>query len=221
MRIGIAIPCYNKHIPRLIALLKTIESQTRKPDAVSISCSSTKAIEFPELTEYSFPIYTTLFEERKSPSWNRNIASRRFADMDAISFFDADDLMHPQRLEFIELALNKGAEIVLHNYTMNEVKQFEIYETANIIYGQLARAPSGCAYLKVQGDAPIHHSQVTVRRPILNQIEFSEEMAIQLKEDAIFCGDILALPGIQNAYISEKLSHYEPSRSAPEHHIRQ
>lgn len=220
MRIGIAIPCFNKHISQLLTLLGTIEAQTRLPDAVSISCSSTKPDEFPPLTEYSFPIYTTLFEERKSPSWNRNIASRRFVDMDAISFFDADDLMHPQRLEFIELALNKGAEIVLHNYTMNEVKQFEIYETANIIYGQLARAPSGCAYLKVQGNAPIHHSQVTVRRAILNRVEFSEEMAIQLKEDAIFCGDILALPGIQNAYISEKLSHYEPSRSAPEHHIK-
>jgi len=213
MRLGIAIPCFNKHISQLMALLMTIEGQTRLPDAVSISCSSTKAIEFPELKGYSFPIQLSFFEGRKNTAENRNLAFKRFADMDAISFFDADDLMHPQRLEFIELALNKGADIVLHNYTMNEVKQFELYETANIIYDQLAKAPSGCAYLKTQWDAPIHHSQVTVRRPVLNRVQFNEEGAYERREDSIFCGQVLSLPDIRSAYISEQLSYYKESRS--------
>jgi glycosyltransferase involved in cell wall biosynthesis len=213
MRLGIAIPCYNKHIPQLLILLKTIEEQTRKPDGVSISCSSTKAEEFPSLTGYSFPIQITLFEERKNTAENRNIAFRRFVDMDVVSFFDADDLMHPQRLEFIELALQKDADIVLHNYTMEEVKQFELYETANIIYNQLAKAPSGCAYLKTQRDAPIHHSQVTVKRHILNAVRFNEEPAYERREDSIFCGLVLALPTVQSAYISEQLSYYKESHS--------
>uniref|UniRef100_A0A6C0JZ84 Glycosyltransferase 2-like domain-containing protein n=1 Tax=viral metagenome TaxID=1070528 RepID=A0A6C0JZ84_9ZZZZ len=213
MRIGIAIPCFNKHISQLLTLLKTIEAQTRLPDAVSISCSSTKAIEFPELKGYSFPIQLSLFEGRKNTAENRNLAFKRFADMDAISFFDADDLMHPQRLEFIELALNKGADIVLHNYTLNEVKQFELYETANIIYDQLAKAPSGCAILKIQTDAPIHHSQVTVRRPVLNRVQFNEERSYERREDSIFCGQVLSLPDIRNAYISEQLSYYKESHS--------
>jgi len=213
MRLGIAIPCFNKHISQLLTLLMTIEGQTRKPDAVSISCSSTKSIEFPELKGYSFPIQLSLFEGRKNTAENRNIAFKQFADMDAISFFDADDLMHPQRLEFIELALNKGADIVLHNYTMEDAKQFELYETANIIYDQLARAPSGCAILKIQGDAPIHHSQVTVRRAVLNRVQFNEERSYERREDSIFCGQVLALPDIRNAYISEQLSYYKENCS--------
>jgi hypothetical protein len=213
MRLGIAIPCFNKHISQLLTLLTTIEGQTRKPDAVSISCSSTKSIEFPELKGYSFPIQLSLFEGRKNTAENRNSAYKQFADMDAISFFDADDLMHPQRLEFIELALNKGADIVLHNYTTNDVNQFELYETANIIYDQLAKAPSGCAILKIQGDAPIHHSQVTVRRAVLNRVQFNEERPYERREDSIFCGQVLSLPDIRNAYISEQLSYYKESRS--------
>jgi len=213
MRLGIAIPCFNKHISQLLTLLMTIEGQTRLPDAVSISCSSTKPIEFPELKGYSFPIQLSLFEGRKNTAENRNLAFKRFADMDAVSFFDADDLMHPQRLEFFELALNKGADIVLHNYTTNDVNQFELYETANIIYDQLARAPSGCAILKIQGDAPIHHSQVTVRRAVLNRVQFNEERAYERREDSIFCGQVLSLPDIRNAYISEQLSYYKESRS--------
>ena len=211
MRLGIAIPCYNKHIPQLLVLLESIEKQTRKPDGVSICCSSTA--KFPPLTGYSFPIYTTLFESRKNTAENRNIAFKRFADMDAISFFDADDIMHPQRLEFIELALEKGVDIVLHNYTMNEVTQFEFYDSANIIYDQLAKAPSGCAYLKTQWDAPIHHSQVTVRRSVLNTVQFNEHQDYERREDAIFCGHVLALPTIRSAYISEQLSYYKESRS--------
>jgi len=213
MRLGIAIPCYNKHIPQLLTLLESIENQTRKPDGVSICCSSTKSNEFPVLKDYGFPIHIAIMEGRKNTAENRNIAFKRFADMDAISFFDADDIMHPQRLEFIELALEKGADIVLHNYTMKEVKQFELYETANIIYGQLAKAPSGCAYLKTQWNAPIHHSQVTVRRSILNTVQFNEEGSYERREDAVFCGQVLALQTIQSAYISEELSYYKESRS--------
>jgi len=213
MRLGIAIPCYNNHIPHLLTLLETIENQTRKPDCVSISCSSTQADEFPSLTNYSFPIKVAIFPGRKNTAENRNIAFKAFADVDAVSFFDADDLMHPQRLEFIELALEKGTDIVLHNYTMNEVKQFVLYETANIIYDQLAKASSGCAYLKTQWDAPIHHSQVTVRRSVLNTVQFNEEKAYERREDSIFCGHVLALPTVRSAYISEQLSYYKESRS--------
>jgi len=213
MRLGIAIPCFNKHISQLMTLLTTIEGQTRKPDGVAISCSSTKSNEFPELKGYSFPIHVALFEGRKNTAENRNIAYKQFADMDAVSFFDADDIMHPQRLEFIELALNKGADIVLHNYNIDKAKQFEVYETANIIYDQLAKSRSGCAYLKIQWNAPIHHAQVTVRRPVLNRVQFNEEKAYERREDSNFCGKVLVLPGIRNAYISEQLSYYREGHS--------
>ena len=65
MRIGVAIPCYIKHIPNLLALLDSIEAQTRIPEVVSISCSSTHYHEFPILKTYSFLVNVKLHLEKK------------------------------------------------------------------------------------------------------------------------------------------------------------
>ena len=40
MKIGVAIPCYSGHIPKLLCLLNSLEKQTKLPDKVVVSCSS-------------------------------------------------------------------------------------------------------------------------------------------------------------------------------------
>jgi hypothetical protein len=54
MKIGVAVPCYYEHIPNLMYLLDSIESQTCRPDKVEVSCSSTR--ELFETKQYSFPL---------------------------------------------------------------------------------------------------------------------------------------------------------------------
>ena len=98
MRIGVAIPCFIKHIPQCLQLLDALEYQTRRPDEVVVSCSST--IEFPH-KEYSYSIKILVTEKKQNTSTNRNCAAREL-QTDIICFFDADDEMHPQRLEVIE-----------------------------------------------------------------------------------------------------------------------
>ena len=98
MRIGVAIPCFIKHIPQCLQLLDALEYQTRRPDEVVVSCSSTD--EFPH-KEYSYPIKILVTEKKQNTSTNRNCAAREL-QTDIICFFDADDEMHPQRLEVIE-----------------------------------------------------------------------------------------------------------------------
>ena len=98
MRIGVAIPCFIKHIPQCLQLLDALEYQTRRPDEVVVSCSSTA--EFPH-KEYSYPIKILVTEKKQNTSTNRNCAAREL-QTDIICFFDADDEMHPQRLEVIE-----------------------------------------------------------------------------------------------------------------------
>jgi len=209
MRIGIAIPCYDKHIPHLLLLLEDLKKQTRPPDAVAISCSSTET--FPPLVNYGFPIQVIITKERRNTAENRNIAWRAL-DTDAISFFDADDRMHPQRLECVERAL-LNAEIVLHSFSQKNETQFMIYSKCNIIYNELEQAPSGCAQFKKLWDRQIHHSQVTVVKNVLHQVQFNEQSEYERCEDAIFCGLALALPSYRNAYIANSLSYYEPSAS--------
>jgi glycosyltransferase involved in cell wall biosynthesis len=209
MKIGIAIPCYIKHIPNLLVLLDSIEKQTRQPDVVSISCSSTHYHQFPILKTYSFLIKVKLHLDKKSPAENRNIAADNL-DTDIISFFDADDIMHSRRIELLEYAFLEPCDIVLHSFISETKSEKEIsIDTINIQRNKLRQCNSGCIVLDYI--SIIAHGHVTVRKSIFNIVRFPEEACYFLKEDCVFCWSVFALPNIKNAYISNKLSFYEPS----------
>ena len=124
MKIGVAIPCYSGHINKLYELLESIENQTRIPDKVTISCSSINKDSIPIFKKYIFPLEFIPSEEKKNAAENRNIASSKLKDMDYISFFDADDIMVSQRIEFIEKVIEKeNPDIILHNYQEQEQEQ--------------------------------------------------------------------------------------------------
>jgi hypothetical protein len=207
--IGVAIPCYNKHIPKLLELLDSIDAQSRKPDIVSISCSSTKQEEFPKLREYGFGVLVFTTPERKNAGQNRNIAARRL-NTDLISFFDADDHMHPQRIEGLMIAFTEPCDIALHSYLMDKETEnpYENINTFSIIRNKLSQCYSGC--ITLDNKSRIHHSQVTVRREIFEKSPFSEEKEHEVKEDCVFCYRVFSLPGIQSAYIADPLSKYIP-----------
>jgi len=146
----------------------------------------------------------------KNPSQNRNIAARHL-DTDIISFFDADDIMHPQRIEFIERAFLGNADIVLHNFEM-EPSQFNLYDSCNISYNGLSQCQSGCIrHINLNADYHIHHAEVSVKREIFERVQFDEGPTGIGREDCIFCWSAFALPNLTNAYISNKLSLYLPS----------
>jgi len=210
MRIGVAIPCYIGHIEHLRTLLDSIAKQTRLPDKVVVSCSSTA--EMPsDFSKYDFDLQIICNPARKNTAENRNIATNQLLDADIISFFDADDIMHPQRLEFIEQAFLGGADIVLHNYD-TEQSQFILYETCNISYNSLCQCYSGCIrHINWNQNDHIHHAQVSVKREIFEQVQFDEGPTGIGKEDCVFCWSAFACPNIKNAYISNKLSLYLPS----------
>ena len=104
MKIGVAIPAYVGHIEKLFQLLDSIQSQTIIPDEVVVSCSSTKKTDFElncyieKLKKYTFSLEIITSEEKKNAAQNRNIAASKLSDVDYITFIDADDVMHPQRI---------------------------------------------------------------------------------------------------------------------------
>jgi hypothetical protein len=205
MRIGVAIPCYIGHIDRLLVLLDSIEQQTRLPDKVVVSCSSTNFL--PAFPAYKFEFEIVCEPTKKNTAQNRNIAGLRLLDTDIISFFDADDVMHPQRIEFIERAINGGADVVLHDYEDEQMSQS--FDTCHILYNNLCQCESGCIrHFDWNKQNRIHHAQVTVKSCVFNNIRFDEDDAVVLKADCVFCWSVFALPNIKNAYISNKLSLY-------------
>jgi len=218
MRIGVAIPCYKFHIPQLKRCLDSIEAQTVKPDMVMVSCSSVNPGDIPSHTyKYSFPLRIIGHKERKNAAQNRNVAATAL-DTDIVSFFDCDDEMHPQRIEAIKEAFsrNSSLDIVLHSFLINEETQkpFERLPKISMQDQCLAKSPTGCAIYIHNWSERIHHSQVTVSKFVLGRIQFRETQYYERQgsnggnEDALFCGDILAMPNCQNMYIFDRLSKY-------------
>lgn len=209
MRIGVAIPCYIGHINQLQVLLDSIAAQTRLPDKVVVSCSSIAEMP-PEFSKYDFDLQIICDPSVKNPSQNRNVAARHL-DTDVITFFDADDIMHPQRIEFIEQAFLDSVDIVLHNFE-SEHSQFSLYDSCNISYNALCQCASGCIrHIIWNAHDLIHHAQVSVKREIFEQVQFDEGPTGIGKEDCVFCWSVFALPNVTNAYIQNKLSLYLPS----------
>jgi glycosyltransferase involved in cell wall biosynthesis len=215
MKIGVAIPCYNGHINQLYVLLDSIEKQTILPDKVVVSTSSTK--EFKNNNIYSFPLEIIAVEEKNNAAKNRNRAASFLTDMDYITFIDADDVMHPQRIEILlNVFKEHDSDIILHNYFDNNCPTNEIfknmeYTEINVRINSLRQHCSGCIehinyiYKDIEY---IHHSQVSVKNDILKNIKFPEEVEFNRREDCIFCHRVFNLPNIKNAYIVNKLSHY-------------
>jgi glycosyltransferase involved in cell wall biosynthesis len=208
MRIGVAIPCYKYHIPALKRCLDSIERQTYKPDEVIVSCSSSMPTDIPTYN-YSFPLRIITRPERRNAAENRNAAADALTT-DIVSFFDCDDEMHPQRIEYIVQAFEKtDCGIVLHNFFENdEVKQPFLMNEQLIYVSQKLYPTSWCGMLENEPNARIHHSQVSVSKEIVKQVRFKEDVYHERREDSIFCVDVLRLPGIRSIYIRNALSNY-------------
>ena len=219
MKLGVAIPCYYGHIGNLFVLLDSIERQTILPNKVVISISST-GISFENNQTYSFPIEILITEEKQNASRNRNIAASNLGDMDYITFIDADDIMHPQRIEaLLEVVKKEDVDIILHNFydeSEYNVKIFDKIQNIRVRTHSLIQSPSGCiTHINGYDDSidKIHHSQVTVKREIFEHVKFPEEVEFQTSEDCVFCYRVFSLPNIKKAYIQNKLSYYKPSKT--------
>lgn len=199
--IGVAIPCYKYHIPKLTRCLDSIEAQTVKPNKVVVVCSSSEEYDIPNY-KYSFPLDIVVRSDRRNAAENRNQAAS-LLDTDLISFFDGDDIMHPQRIEIVK---KNTRDILLHGHISEG--SFQQYDTVSTLQNKLRRCDSGCAMIPGDIHAKIHHAHSTVRHSIWRRVMYHEEAEFERKEDAVFCGDVLAIPNVQSTYIAEPLSFY-------------
>jgi hypothetical protein len=218
--LGIAISCYQGHLSYLFDLFDSIEYQMVLPHKVVVSSSSTdensQIIMNRALQKYNFPFEIIYHTTYKNASQNRNIALSYLMDMDYITFIDADDIMHPQRIEMILQVFNEtNCDIILHNYSTDQVEE-TYYSNLNYRVNELIIHSSNCIeHLDnnyINSDL-IHHSQSSVKKHVIDKIKFKEDNEYTRKEDCIFCSDVFRLENIKNAYITNKLSYYRPSNT--------
>jgi len=120
LKIAVVIPTYKNHLPFLIRCLNSIQNQTRLPDIVCFSASSCENNDIPNLDSFKFQIRFVCSENKQNAAFNRNKAAQLLKEVDSIdiiSFFDSDDEMLPNRLEFIEKSfIESNTDLVVHNY---------------------------------------------------------------------------------------------------------
>ena len=121
------------------------------------------------------------------------------SDADIISFIDADDKMHPHRIQAIQETFRERADlqVLLHGYTDRE--EFD-WESTSLL------APSGYAVVEKEEickselrtrhqphlDIFVHHAHVTVKRSIFKEFSYDESPEAYRKEDSLFVRDVVA-----------------------------
>ena len=142
MKIALVIPTYKPHFIYLERLCKNIAAQTRLPDLVVIrasSCDSTELLDQVSAKPWPFTLQILSTAEKCCQAENRNEGVAAVPpDIDAVSFFDSDDLMHPRRLELIESLFLQGAEAVLHDCEKgNSPPIWEHYDTVHHVWDSI------------------------------------------------------------------------------------
>jgi len=211
MSIGIAICCYKGHLPYLARLLYSLEQQTRQPDQVVVSCSSANKDDIP-IIQCPFPLTIVTHAEKKNASQNRNYAAWSLST-DIVCFFDADDVMHPQRLEWIERGFqDHNTMILIHNIICDVSQRFTKYDIPRFYPNRLSVCPWGATQLHLSlPDARVHNGHVTVRREAWQEYPFPEGEDAYGKEDTVFCTTIISAYSNQTLYCYDALSKYYPS----------
>lgn len=205
--IGVAIPCYHGHVKHLALLLDNIEKQIRKPDMVVVSCSG---VDYDIHYEHSYPLQIITTPYKQNSSQNRNIAASKL-ETDIITFIDADDLMHFQRLAIIEKAfVENNIVILLHNFIVG-------FDTLDITYDNIMFDINTLIVIDeyviqhIKTPSNIHNGHCSIDRKLLTHVRYNESPTHYGKEDSVFNADIIRMFPTRNAYCPLVLSKYVPS----------
>lgn len=215
MSLGVAIPTYIKHYPFLPSLLENITSSTVKPDAISVSCSSMIRSETVQYTLHGVPVTVSYSILPMNPSQNRNRAISKL-NTDLVMMLDGDDLMHPQRIEYVKNAFAENPDIqgLYHGYLSEPLAQrgapFVPLRPPVLIKGCVKSQPHGVGLVVDDGSGTnydLHHAHGTFRRDILRQFPFDERPEYKYAEDSIHA-TVLEQNNVELAYLANPLTRY-------------
>ena len=212
--IGVAIPCYSGHAHLLNSLLENIYNSTVKPAQIAVSCSSWNKDEEQAGLYKDIPIKIKYSKRQINQAENRNIAAG-LLDTELISFIDADDLMHPQRIEYIIKAFQQSSfDVIYHNFDgqgddhyndpFGEIGQLKL---SNNAFEVDPNNKLGIVLKGYENGVGCHNAHLTVKRKIMKRFKFDENWEVYRSEDSLFTR-MLVENKVPCGYIDNKLSRY-------------
>jgi glycosyltransferase involved in cell wall biosynthesis len=146
---------------------------------------------------------------------NRNRAASLLTT-DLVTFIDADDLMHPRRLEFLCDIFEKRPDIacVYHTHVHDHISKrndpFWEEPVMNPLPNPMVKDPKAVG-LMVLTDPPNqyehHHAHVTVRKPVFDRLTFDEDWRFYRMEDSVY-GVKLLNNNIPMLFLNNRLTRY-------------
>lgn len=223
--IAVCVPCIPRDISSLPNLLRSIRDNTMLPAQVLIALSETPENEGEELEKMLRSIIPGVeviaTPEQQYAGQNRNRAASR-ATTSLLTFFDADDEMHFERIQIVtEASQVSMAKCVLHSFTFkrNEIKKHFNWRSANQVKGtQIYKDVLRMEGTKtINPDGPglhlawVHHGHPTCRREVLRDVQFTSRPRGQ---DAVFLRQVLGRYGQHDTtmlFVDVPLTLYHPS----------
>lgn len=98
----VIVPCIPTHVKFLEEFVNDIKNQTRQPNRIIIALSQTNEKESKELEKSLNKILnkvSVISTEKIQKSWDNRDRGAVYSDADVYCFLDADDRVHPQRIE--------------------------------------------------------------------------------------------------------------------------
>lgn len=219
LKTTLAIPCIAEDIPKLDTLFKSIQDQTIPPTEIIIGLSGVSSFETEKLKKHlqtltDTPVVVLGTESDASAGINRNRAARE-SKGDYIIFIDADDLMHPQRIEVIlKVFKEKDPIAIVHGYAKDISELPNIVKKPTIRNGKflydihLANPPKDNTHIGLP--YKLHHGHISTKRKVFQDgLEYSPRRRGQDAEFLRKLLDSYSYLGDQNVnYIDAPLSVY-------------
>jgi hypothetical protein len=228
--VSLCVPCIPRDIQHLERLLRGVQRQTRPPREVIIAISETSEQSGRELQQRLsniYPVIVTTTTARQFAGENRNRAVA-LATSPIVSFIDADDEIHPQRLEVIsDMIVETRAKCIVHSFVWNghevDRKRFD-WHRANIIDGReyyertirFDNAPPGSEIRVIPRglgitDYTVHQGHPSCQRSVALTVR---QTAVPRGNDCMFLRGVLHQYGPEPTslmFVNLPLVYYHPS----------
>lgn len=164
--------------------ISMVNAQTVKPKEIILAYSGINGDIIH--AESEIPIrFLKVSDKRVHQSEVRNCAAE-FCDTEIISFFDVDDIISSQKVEFVDLAISKkGSDAFLHSYIIGNHHSIPIFD--NYSLSKITEKERGCSNVIADCGSPVTHGHISLKTKIFENIKQKKVFG----EDGIFCQEIL------------------------------
>jgi glycosyltransferase involved in cell wall biosynthesis len=211
--VGVVIPCHEPYFKFIPTLLENIDKQSVKPNQVIISCSSWMQTYELNFNYNTLPVKILFTKEILNQAANRNRAAM-YSTADIITFIDADDIIHPRKIEYvINTFQEKDVDVVYHTFVNEHISNYcNEFNPTFVINSNDYRIVKDPIHVGIMIDRdsniyPLHHSHISIRKDVFDKIKFPEDQKYYRMEDSIY-GVMLLEKSIKMAFIHYPLTRY-------------